>query len=126
MMVLIALPAIGSTTMIGSATMIGPTMMMDSDMSAVKLPMGMMEGMHAVHPDRLESSNQTLDQAEDCHQMEETKSCTEECGCCVAHVFPVSTSSIVALSFSRSQIHFHHHAITNADAKRLIRPPIYI
>jgi hypothetical protein len=109
MTVLITLPAIGSATM---------AVVLDNQPSE--------QSMSSMHGDQINGGTMTPDEAEKCHQMEKSDCCEDECGCCVAHVFPVSPLAITVMSFSRSQNHFLNPAFTNVDAKRLIRPPRYI
>ena len=63
---------------------------------------------------------------EKCHQVEDSGCCKDECGCCLAQLFPMSSNVIGTISFSQPKNILESVGLLDADLDRLIRPPRYI
>jgi hypothetical protein len=71
-------------------------------------------------------STMSFAEHEECHKVEESKCCETECGCCVAHFFPLATSMMDSSPFAQPRNILRQVDPDDPAAERLIRPPITI
>ena len=63
---------------------------------------------------------------EQCHEVDATECCKNECSCCMVHFSPVPDHVVNSVSFSQSGDILRPESLPDPLTDRMIRPPRYI